>query len=185
MEFSKLLEQRRSYRSLEPVKIDESLINELAKAVRLTPSCYNNQPWRFLFIYEKVLLEKSFNTLSEGNIWAKKGSMIIAVLSQKDYDCILPDGREYYKFDTGMAASILILKATELGLVAHPIAGYDPKLFKQIFNIPDTMEVIALIVIGKKAKEISAELKDYQIETEKRRPQRKELIEFIYINEFK
>ncbi len=185
MEFSKLLEQRRSYRSLQSVKIDESLINELADAVKLTPSCYNHQPWRFLFVYEKTLLEKIYNALSEGNKWAKKGSMIVAVLSQREYDCILPDGREYYKFDTGMAVGILILKTTELGLVAHPIAGYDPQLFKQIFNIPSSLEILALIVVGKKSNVISSELKDYQVETEKKRPQRKEASEFIYINEYK
>jgi nitroreductase len=185
MEFSKLLEQRRSYRSLVPVSIDQSLIDQLTNAVKLTPSCYNKQPWRFLFIYDKDVLNKAFTVLSEGNAWAKKASLIIAVLSQKDFDCMLPDGRNYYKFDTGMATSILLLKATELGLVAHPIAGYKPGLIKEIFNISETMEVLALIVVGKKSVKINAELKDYQIESEKKRPERKENSEFIYINKYK
>lgn len=185
MEFLKLLEERRAYRSLDPIPIDNSLINEFADAVKLAPSCYNNQPWRFLFIYEKNILEKTFTALSEGNAWAKKSSMIVAVLSQKDLDCIMPDGRTYYKFDTGMATGILILKATELGLVAHPIAGYNPEIIKTVFNIPGSMEVLTLVIIGKKSKEISSELNDYQIKTEKNRPQRKENKDFIYINEYK
>ena len=184
MEFSNLLEERRSYRSLEPVKIDESLIDKLANAIKLTPSCYNKQPWRFLFIYDKEILKKTFDALSEGNAWAKKASMIVAVLSQKDFDCVLPDDRTYYKFDTGMATGILLLKSTELGLVAHPIAGYNSEIIKQIFNIPQTIEVLALVIIGKRAKDISPELKDYQIESEKNRPERKENKDFIYINEY-
>ena len=185
MEFSKLLEERRSYRSLEPAVIDESLINELTNAVKLTPSCYNKQPWRFLFIYNKEILKKTFEALTEGNAWAKKASMIVAVLSQKDFDCVMPDGRTYYKIDTGMAASILLLKATELGLVAHPIAGYNPEIIKQIFNIPSSIEVLTLIIIGKRAKVINSELKDYQIESEKKRPERKKNKDFIYINEYR
>lgn len=30
---------------------------------------------------------------------------------------------EYYLFDAGMSVAFLILRATELGIVAHPIAG--------------------------------------------------------------
>jgi hypothetical protein len=51
--------------------------------------------------------------------------MIIAVFSQKDLDCIRRGGREYYLFDTGMATAFMILRAMGLGLVAHPIAGFN------------------------------------------------------------
>jgi nitroreductase len=184
MELSEILSKRRAYRSFEPVIIDEAMINDLAEAVKITPSCYNNQPWRFLFIYDKPVLEKTFEALTEGNKWAKKASMIIAVISQKDFDCKLPDGRDYYKFDTGMASAVLILKLTELGFVAHPIAGYDPEKIKQIFNIPAPFEVLTLIIAGKKAKEISSELKDYQITSEKERPERKKNSDFAFKNKF-
>jgi nitroreductase len=185
MEFSELIEKRRAYRSLEIINITEGLIKEIGEAVRLTPSCYNNQPWRFIFVYEKNILEELFSALTAGNIWAKRSSMIVAVLSQKDYDCKMDDGRDYYKLDTGMAMAFLILKAADLGLVAHPIAGYNPELVKKILNIPESLEVLSLIIVGKKSNEIDKELKDYQIEAEKNRPVRKEVDEFIFLNKFK
>jgi nitroreductase len=184
MELSKLLEERRAYRALAPVEITESLINEIADTLKLSPSCFNNQPWRYLFIYEKDILNKTFEALTEGNKWAKKSSMIIAVLSQRDFDCKMPDGRDYYKFDTGMASAILILKATELGLVAHPIAGYSPDKIKEIFNIPAGIEVLTLIIVGKKTSELGSDLNDHQKEVELKRPDRKSNKEFVFLNKF-
>ena len=58
MEFAKLLEKRRAYRSLKPVEITNSIINELYQALKLTPSCYNNQPWRYAIIRNQTNKEK-------------------------------------------------------------------------------------------------------------------------------
>jgi hypothetical protein len=43
-------------------------------------------------------------------------------------------GMGYYLFDTGMATAIMILKATDLGLVAHSIAGYDEETIKRVLK---------------------------------------------------
>jgi hypothetical protein len=63
---------------------------------------------------------------SRQGIAGQKSSLIIAVYSKREYDCIIDD-RECYLFDTGIAVSFMILRAAELGLVAHVIAGYDPR----------------------------------------------------------
>ena len=76
----------------------------------------------------------------------------------------------------------LILRATEIGLVAHPIAGYSPKKTKEILGIPNDYNVIALIIVGKHSKKISSTLSEKQIEAEKKRPIRITLDKFIYIN---
>ena len=46
MDVKKAVETRRSYRAFEKVKITEDMIAALAETVQLTPSCFNNQPWR-------------------------------------------------------------------------------------------------------------------------------------------
>ena len=185
MNFNELLEKRRAYRSLESIEITESIVNDLYEALKLSASCFNNQPWRYVFVFEKDQLNKTYSALSEGNAWAKKSSMIIAVLSHRDLDCKMPDGRDYYKFDTGMASAILILKATELGLVAHPIAGYNPDKVKEVLDIPEPFEVLTLIIVGKKSQEEGELLSDYQKEVEKKRPERKQKSEVVYLNRFR
>ena len=88
-------------------------------------------------------------------------------------------GREYYIFDTGMATAFLILRATEMGLVAHPIAGYDEEKAKETLGIPADMTVIALVNVGKHLLPPNALLSEQQAEIEKTRPERLPLTEIM------
>ena len=178
------INKRRAYRSLDKTPISDEIISDLVESARLSASCFNNQPWRYVFVYDSKVLSKMHEALSSGNEWAKRASMIIAVCSKKEDDCLIKD-REYYLFDTGMATALLILRATELGLVAHPIAGYSPKKTREILDIPDEMNVITLVIVGKHADKIHPELTEKQIETEKERPKRKTIKEFVYLNKWK
>jgi nitroreductase len=83
-----------------------------------------------------------------------------------------------------MATAAIILRATELGLVAHPIAGYSPKKTRQILGIPEEMEVITLVIVGKHSDAISPVLSEKQIEAEKTRPERLPLEKFVYRNRY-
>ena len=184
MDVLKAIETRRAYRSLAPVEITSELIADLARCAQLAPSCNNFQPWRFVFVYGKENLERFHPALSSpGNDWAKAASLIVAVCSRKDDDCIIRD-REYHLFGDGLAAAFLILRATELGLVAHPIAGYSPKKTREILGIPADYQVITLINVGKRAAEISPVLSPKQVEQESVRPERKSFREFAFDNRF-
>jgi nitroreductase len=184
LDVKETIEKRRAYRSLEPVEITEELIHDLASHAQLSASCFNYQPWQYVFVYEKELLERMHGALSQGNEWAQAASMIIAVFGKKDDDCVIRD-REYYLFDTGMATAFLILRATELDLVAHPIAGFSPKKTREILRIPDEMNVITLVIVGKKSGKMNPAMSEQQIEAETERPERKALREFVHINTYK
>lgn len=177
------IESRRAFRSLQPVAINEELIRDLAHAASLSASCFNNQPWRFVFAYEPDALAKVKGAMSKGNRWTHAASLIIAVCSRRDLDCPTK-GRELYVFDSGMAAAFLILRATELGLVAHPIAGYDEEKVKQALAIPDDMTVITLVNVGRHLLPANDLLSAEQKEAEKQRPERKPLSEVMRLNRF-
>jgi len=183
MDVIKAIKERRAYRSLESIKISNELIKELAEVAKIAPSCGNKQPWNFIFVDNKEQLEKLFKTLSEGNKWVEKASMIVAVFSLVNSDCVIGE-RLYYLFDTGIASAFIILRATELGLVAHPIAGFNEKLAKSILNIPEDMRLITLMIIGKHTKEINPVLSESMILGERQRPPRKPLKEFVYHNSY-
>jgi len=177
------IERRGAYRSFEAVRITDELVEDLARSAQLAPSCFNYQPWKFVFVYDEEMLVKMREALSKGNEWVYAASLIIAVFGKREEDCNT-QGREYYLFDMGQASAFLQLRATELGLVAHPIAGFSESKVKEILGIPDEYKVITLINVGKKSDKISPALSEKQIEWEKNRPERKRLQKFIFKNRF-
>jgi len=142
------IRQRRARRAISDRPIPEELFETLLEAAHLAPSCANNQPWRMIVAQEPDVLDAVKAQLSGGNYWAQPSPAIIAVTSQVTLDCRIPDGREYFLLGCGMAAMNLMLQATEMGLIAHPIAGFKQAPIKAILRIPENHTLIVLIVLG-------------------------------------
>ena len=183
MDVVTVIHQRRSYRSLDPVDISRDMIEDLARSAQLAPSCFNYQPWRFVFVTDKELLDRIFEVFSSGNAWARRASMVIAVVSRPDLDCVIGP-REYFLYDTGCAVGFLILRAWELGLVAHPIAGFSESKTRRVLGIPEDMRVITLLICGKKVDILHEELSDKQRASEQSRPARSELDSFAFMDAY-
>ncbi len=147
MEVKEAIMTRRAYRSLDPVEITDDLIRELAESARLAPSCFNNQPSRLVFVRDPEVLKEIHGAISRGNKWIRDASMIIAVANRVADDCQV-SGRDYHHFDSGMATAFLILRATELGFVAHPVAGYREAKVKEILGVPEEHQIITLVNVG-------------------------------------
>lgn len=184
MNVSEAIEKRRAYRNFEEFAVSEKLARDFAHCASLSASCFNNQPWRFVFAIGPEKLKEVHAALSKGNAWAQNASMIVAVFSKKDLDCIAGN-REYFLFDTGMAVAFIMLRATELGLVAHAISGYDEAKVREILKIPEEFTVITLVNVGKKSEKPNPLLSEKQLESEKSRPERLAFEKFAYLNEFK
>ena len=184
MDVKEAISKRRAYRSLDPIEINEDIIKDLAGSASLSCSCFNKQPWNFVFVNDKDKLMKMREALSEGNKWAYHASMIIAVFTKEEMDCVVKE-RKYFLFDTGLAVGMMVLRATELGLVAHPIAGFDEEKAKELLDIPKEMRLITLVIVGKHSDKIREELSEDMAKGEKQRPPRKSFGEFAWINEFK
>ncbi len=142
------IDRRRAHRALSDQPIPRSDLTTLLHAAHLAPSCANNQPWRFIVVNAEPELSQLKEHLSAGNYWAEPSPCIIAITSKSDLDCQIPDGREYHAFGCGMAAMNLMLQATELGLIAHPIAGYRQAPIKPLLRVPEAYAVLALVVLG-------------------------------------
>jgi len=182
MDVKEAIETRRARRSLVPVSIERETIEDLARCASLSASCYNKQPWRYEFAAGGEKLQNMFDALAKGNEWAKNASMIIAVHSRVEDDCVVA-GKEYYLFDTGMATAHILLRAVELDLIAHPIAGFDGEKVKAAFGLGPEETVITLIIVGKLADSIDPELSPWQKEAEEERPERLPLEKFARIYE--
>ncbi len=66
----------------------------------------------------------------------------------------------------------MLLRATELGIIAHPIAGFNPVEAKRLLEIPNEYVVITFVICGYFGADQSL-LSDKQKELEKNRPERK------------
>ncbi|TYB84174.1 MAG: nitroreductase [Kosmotoga sp.] len=145
---SNAISLRRARRSIRKDKVPRKDIERLIKAAHLAPSCFNKQPWRFVAVDDGETLEKLHNYISAGNSWMNNAPVLIVVYSSKELDCELSDNRDYYLFDTGLAVGMLLVQATKMGLIAHPVAGYKPKKFKEILELPDNSVLITVIAVG-------------------------------------
>ena len=172
MDVREAIQKRRASRKFDTRPIEEDKLMLLIEAMRLSPSCNNNQPWRVVVAKDRESLEKIKVALPKGNAYAKNAPLIFAVCGKLEDDCHLSDRRDYFLFGCGLAVGELMLQATELGLIAHPIAGYDPLMIKKNLNIPDDHVLITLVNLGYPGTDAST-LSEKQLEAEVKRPERK------------
>ena len=172
---------RRAKRVFSDRHVGGDEIDALVESVRLSASCFNNQPWRLVFCRGPESLESVRTCLAKGNIWATSAQMIIVVAARASDDCDLSDRRSYSLFDCGLAIGQLQLRATELGMIAHPIAGYDPTRVKQALEIPEEYVVITLVICGYPGSDDSM-LSEKQRTAEQERPVRKPEGENIFFD---
>lgn len=174
---------RRALRVLSDGPLDEDVPFMLAEAARLAPSCFNNQPWRFVLVQDEPSLSSLKDVLASSNRWATRAPLIIVVAAKRDDDCKLSDNRDYFLFDCGLAVGQLVLRAVDLGLIAHPIAGYDPKEVKRVLQIPDEYVVITLVICAHPGDDHGL-LTEKQREAEPKRPERNPIGEAFFLNEW-
>lgn len=172
MDVKKAVEGRRATRALDARPVSDGLVVELIEAMRLSPSCNNNQPWRVIVARDPASLEAVRTSLTRGNVWASKAPLVLVVCSRLDDDCKLADHRDYHLFSTGLAVGEMMLRATELGLIAHPIAGYDALAIKEKLGVPSDHVLITLVICGYPGNDVSM-LSEKQLMAEVERPPRR------------
>jgi nitroreductase len=142
------IEIRRAKRALSEKNIPDEVLNRIMRAATYAPSCFNNQPWRFVVVNEKSKLEGLHESLAGGNYWMKKAPAIIVLATKPDLDARLSDRREYALLGCGLAAENLMLQAFREDVIGHAIAGFDPLVVKAKLGLPEDYIVITLIALG-------------------------------------
>ena len=131
------LKTRLSGRAVEPEKI-----NMVLEAGRLAPSARNSQPWRFLVVHDKAVVESLVDAVFfEPCSMCREAPAIIIVCARPEDD-VAHGGRKYYLFDAGLAVQNMLLAATDLGLVTHPLISFDETELKKRLQIPEEVQVV-------------------------------------------
>lgn len=148
-----LLRARHATRSISPAPLPAPMVEDLIEAARLTPSCFNKQPWRYIFLQGEKALAMGREVLADGNrAWAGRAPLLIIAHTQAKDDCQLPD-RDYHQFDLGLSVMNLMLAATEHGLVARPMAGFDPNKARELFGLDADTQPLVMLAVGKPASD--------------------------------
>lgn len=74
--------------------------------------------------------------------------MILVITASREDDCSLSDRRDYFLFDCCLAVDQMLLAANEVGIIAHPIADYDPVKVREVLDIPEEQVIITLVICG-------------------------------------
>lgn len=145
----KEIKERWSPRAFSEETIPEEQIMALLEAARYAPSCFNEQPWRFLVASREDELKTMRNLLTKKNQrWASKAPVLILIITHRffSYDRRI---NLWAHFDTGTAWGYLSLEAQKRGLITHGMAGFRRKETREALKISEDFDIIAVVAVGK------------------------------------
>lgn len=167
------LKMHMSSRDVEPEKIEKVLA-----AARLAPSARNSQPWRFIVVQGREAVEALVSSVFFETMQVVKKAPVIIIACANPSDDFVIDGEEYYLFDVALAVENILLAATDLGLVTHPIAALNEDELKRVLGIPPEVRFVIATPIAYPAGG------SYEEAAQERLSQRtrKDLQELVYSN---
>lgn len=143
------IEKRWSPRAISPEAIDRDDVAAVIDAARQAPSCFNEQPWRFIVAQDPESLEVLRGFLSEKNHrWAGKAPVLMLILATKTFKASGKPNR-WNQFDSGTAWGFLSLEALRRGYVTHAMAGYSRNRVIETLKVPEDYDVIAMVAMGR------------------------------------
>jgi nitroreductase len=161
--------------------VEREKILSLLEAARWAPSCFNEQPWRYLVFdgTDEAAMERARACLVAGNAWALKAPLLMISIARDNFTHNDAPNRTA-QHDVGLASENLVLEAVRLGLVAHQMAGFEVDRARHVFNIPDDYTVLAMIAVGYPYRDSLDDLDEKQREKELAPRARKTISQIAY-----
>ncbi|MBL7198289.1 MAG: nitroreductase family protein [Candidatus Omnitrophica bacterium] len=147
-----IIQKRRSIRRFKQRAVSYKTLIRLVNAARLAPSAANLQPWEFIIVNKKPLVDKIFSHLKWAGYLGDKGapeegrrpSVYIVVLINK-HKCKFP---KYAQADLGAAIENMLLAATEIGVGSCWLGAIDRKAIAKILSLPRNVAVEYVVALG-------------------------------------
>ena len=161
MEFSKLIEERRSmraYKAAEP--ITDTDIESMIYAAQQAPSWKNSQTGRYYAVSSKDAVENFRSKCLPGfNFERTENALAFIVTSFKaGISGFAPDGTQtdgtgngWGCYDLGLQNSLLLLKAKELGYDTLIMGLRKEAIIREMLGIPEDEIIVSVIAVGKGA----------------------------------
>jgi nitroreductase len=149
-----LLRARRSVRSYTKEEISPETMALLQEAVLRAPSSRGRNPWEFVFVTDKSLLQELSTVRAHGSHFLRDAALGVAVLGDDNT-------ADTWVEDCSITAIILQLACESLGLgscwvqirMREDASGATSESrVRRILNIPDHLRVASIISIGHPAQ---------------------------------
>jgi nitroreductase len=142
---------RWSPRSFKPDPLTREEIMSLFEASRWAPSCFNEQPWMYIYAVRDDDRKRFLSLLTEKNrSWAKDAPLLLFIATRLHFSRGGKENRSA-EFDAGSAWMSLAFSARKLDLYSHAMAGFDRERCYTVLDVPrDKYKVMAAIAVGRK-----------------------------------
>jgi nitroreductase len=141
METFEALAKRASVRDYMNQPVPKDMLEKLVDAGRRAPSARAVEPWEFVVITERAMLDKLASIISTG-VFLKQATACVVVFCQDT---------KYYLEDGSAATENILLAATDLGLGTCWIAGDKKEYCEEVSKLlgaPAHLKLISLISVG-------------------------------------
>lgn len=151
-----LIEQRWSPRAFDPNKpVATDDLTALLEAARWAPSCFNDQPWRFVVCVKQRdadSWQRLLASLAEKNQqWAQHAPVLMVAVAMDNFAHNGKSNR-WASYDTGAASANMTLQAVALGLISHQMGGFDVEQVRQSLALPADCTPLSVLAIGYQAE---------------------------------
>lgn len=136
MEFTDVINQRRSNRAYKPDAIPEDILLRLQEALRVAPTGSNDQPFRFIFVTDADKRERITREACHQE-FIGQAPIILAATCEP--------GRS---FCTAIAVDHFILAAANEGLGTCWIGWFEREPVRKILNVDADKEIPILVTLG-------------------------------------
>lgn len=168
------IQKRWSPRAFSNAPLPEETVLSLFEAARWAASCNNEQPWRFIYATkdDPERHARLFECLADGNRpWAKSAPLIVLTLVKTRFTA---GGKPnpWALHDLGLAIGNLTTQASAMDLYVHNMAGFSVDKAKQSFALPEDLQPVTMIAIGRlgNAETLPDSLKQRELAAQVRKP---------------
>ena len=145
MDFIQLAEKRFSVREFSDRKVEKEVVEKIVKAGQLAPTACNLQPQRIFVIESEDALAK----LRKCTACHYNAPLAFLVCFDKE-ECWKRefDGKFSGDIDASIVCTHMMLEAADLGVGSTWVMYYIPEAVKEEFELPDSLESTAILVMG-------------------------------------
>jgi nitroreductase len=139
MDAIEAIRTRRSIRKFTGEPVPRPHIEMIVDAGRLAATGYNHQPWDFIVITQKEMIDQ----LKSAASWIEKAGFVIAL--------VLDPTTQYWIEDGAAAVENILIAATALGYGACWLEGDsqpNEEAFKTLLKVPREKRLLTLIPVG-------------------------------------
>ncbi len=167
--------------------IEQEKILSVLEAARWAPSCFGDEPWRFV-VSNRFEDESAWGNmlalLVPGNqAWAKHAPVLMLACADSVFRANGKANR-WAAYDVGQASISLCLQATSLGLISHQMGGFDGEKARETLKIPEQFTPMAAIALGYQgdADMLDEDLQSVELAARKRQPMSENFFSGIWGN---